>query len=122
MSLLKKREKTSVDRRKSLDGIPVLDPEIRVAPKTERTVSLKIRIRRGTGLLDRFRPPVMDKSYELDEFGTFVVQQMDGKRTVLSIIGAFQTHFRMSRREAELGVVAFIKMLMQRGLAHVGIK
>jgi len=122
MSLLKRREKTSVDRRQSLAGIPALDPEVQIAPRDGTTVFLKTKIRRGDGFLDRFRPPVMDKSYELDEFGTFVVQQMDGKRSVMLIIDAFQGRFGMSRREAELGVVAFIKMLMHRGLAHVGIK
>jgi hypothetical protein len=41
---------------------------------------------------------------------------------VLEIINRFEEQFRMSRRESELGVVAFIKMLMQRRVISVVVK
>lgn len=80
---------------------------------------LKRKILRGAGFLERFRPPVTEKSFELDEFGAFVVGQIDGKKTVLDIIGTFQERFKMSRRESELGVVAFMKILLKRTLVVI---
>lgn len=121
MELLKSRKRTQVDRRESLAGIPYLN-ESAVIERSEGTpMALKLVIRRGNGFLDRFRPPAMERRYELDEFGAFVVQKIDGKKTVLDLINAFEDRFKMSHRESELGVVAFIKILMKRNLLAVGI-
>lgn len=73
-------------------------------------------------MINRLRPPVTTRSYELDEFGTFVVRHMDRKNTVHDIIKAFSKHFNLTLRESEMGVVAFIKMLMKREMVSVGIR
>lgn len=121
MSLFAKREKGSIDRRRSLAGVPVLPESLVVEALTDKTVVLRMQVGRSDSFLDRFRPAVQEKRYELDEFGTFVVGQIDNRRTVLDIVNAFERRFRMSRREAELGVVAFFKILMKRQLVAVAI-
>ncbi len=121
MGLLKSRKNTQVDRRESLAGIPYVN-EFAVIERTEgQAMALKLVVHRGNGFLDRFRPPAMERRYELDEFGAFVIEEIDGKKTVLDLINAFEQRFKMSHRESELGVVAFIKMLMKRNLLAVGI-
>ena len=109
----------SIDRRKSLAGVPVLHDGVKVAPKTGGGLTLKTKIMRGPGFFERFRPAVMEKSYELDAFGEFVVGEIDGSKSVLGIVDAFQERFKMSRRESELGVVAFLKILLQRNLLSI---
>lgn len=123
MSLLKKRTRAQdVDRRKSLAGIPMIHDNVIVAPRSKDTVALRKKVHRGPGMIERLRPPVMTRSYDLDEFGTFVVREMDKKNTVHDIIRKFSAHFNMTLRESEMGVVAFIKMLMKRDMVSVGIK
>lgn len=90
--------------------------------KPDGTMALKVKIGRGAGFLERFRPAVTERTYELDRFGRFVVDEIDGKRNVLGIIDAFQEKFRMSRRESELGVVAFLKILLKRNLIAIVAK
>jgi len=123
MSFFWQREKASLDRRQSLAGVPLLNPGVELNQTADGKASLKaVRTRGAPSWMDRFRPRVDRRDYELDEFGTFVVEQMDGRRSVLEIINRFQDTFGMSRRESELGVVAFVKMLMQRSLLSVGLR
>lgn len=121
MGLLKSRKTTQIDRRASLSGIPFLNESVVIERIDGIPMALKRVIHRGNGFLERFRPPVMERRYELDEFGAFVVHRIDGKKSVLDLINAFEDRFKMSHRESELGVVAFIKMLMKRNLLAVGI-
>ena len=95
---------------------------VSIEHRDDGKAALKIRIPRGHGFLDRFRPPVVERTYELDDFGAFVVAQIDGRRDVMEIIRAFERRFKVNHREAELSIVAFLKMLMQRGIVSVGIR
>ncbi len=122
MTMLKQRDGGRIDKRESLAGIPALNPDVTLHEPEGKPAFVASKLRRGTGFLERFRPPVMNKRYELDEFGAFVVRHVDGQRSVLEIIHLFHERFGMSRREAELGVVAFVKILMQRGLISVFAK
>ena len=84
------------------------------------TLAINMKIANsGTGFLDRFRPPVMEKRHTLDELGSFVVGRIDGRRNVKCIIDDFVERYRVNRREAELSVVAFLKMLMHRHIVSI---
>ncbi len=124
MSLFWQRERENVDRRRSLESVPVFNEGVSIdAPDANpRGAVLRVPFHSAPGWMDRFRPKMDSRRYELDEFGAFVVRLVNGKRTVLDIIDRFQREFGMSRRESELGVVAFIKMLMRRRLVSVGLK
>ncbi len=123
MSFFWQRDKVNIDRRQSLAGVPVLNEGVELDQTVDGKVFLQaVQTRAKSGWMDRFRPRVDRRRYELDEFGRFVVALMDGQTTVLDIINRFQGRFGMSRRESELGVVAFVKMLMQRSLLSVGIR
>jgi len=64
----------------------------------------------------------MERHIKLDELGTFVIGQIDGKKTVRKIINAFAKHYKLNRRESELSCVAFIKSLTTRNVISVVIK
>jgi len=122
MNLLKRRMRGSIDRRRSLAGTAHLHPNVKVLKSPDGKIALKMRIERGAGFLELFRPAATERKYELDEFGAFVVRQIQKRKKVLEIIQAFERQFRMSHRESELGVVAFIKMLMKRNILSVAIE
>lgn len=122
MALLRKREKSSIDRRRSLAGIAILHDDVEVIEADGGNITLKMQVRRGYGFFERFRPPVTERKYELDEFGTFVVREVRKRKKVLAIVGAFERQFRMSHRESELGVVAFLKILMKRDILSVVVE
>ncbi len=121
MSLFWQREKRNIDRRQSLEAVPVLNRDVETQPQDDDTMVLRVTFTPQSGWLDRFRPRVESRRYELDAFGAFVLRQIDGQRTVIEIVNRFEQAFGMSRRESELGVVAFIKMLIKRGLLAVGL-
>ncbi|MBM4164465.1 MAG: PqqD family protein [Lentisphaerae bacterium] len=122
MSLFWKRERPNVDRRQALASVPALNEHVCVETLPDGRMFLRARLQRGGGgFLDRFRPRVDERRYELDAFGAAVVRRIDRKCRVLDIIEGFHQEFRMSRRESEMGVVAFLKILMQRRLITVRI-
>ena len=109
-------------RRQSLEGIPVLNDGVTVDGREPDRLVLTIRVRRGTGYLSRFQPPVMERTVKLDELGSFVFRQVDGRRNARDIVGQFVKRYRTNRREAELSTVAFLKSLVARGALSIVIK
>lgn len=122
MPILNRQEKEGIDRRRSLDGVPILNPGVTIDTGDGGKMYVRMKIGRGPSFFDRFRPAVMEKKYELDDFGAFVAGRVDGNRTVAEIITDFEKRFKMSRRESEFGVVAFMKTLMKRGVLSVVIR
>lgn len=108
-------------RRQSLEGVPVLNEGVTVDGREPNRIVLTIRIRRGTGYLARFQPPVMERTVKLDELGSFVLRQVDNRRNVREIVEQFVMRYRTNRREAELSTVAFLKSLAARGVISIVI-
>jgi len=106
-------------RRELLESRPMMSAEARELAADGDQTTIIVIVKSGKGFLSRFRPPIMEKRYQLDVFGTFVLRQIDAKRTVLDIVDSFKKRFKLSRRESELGVVAFLKMLHQRRVIGV---
>jgi hypothetical protein len=63
------------------------------------------------------REPAAAKVIELDEVGTFVWEQIDGKRSIEAISSALQARHKLHRAEAEASLIAFFELLLQRRLA-----
>ena len=70
----------------------------------------------------RFMPPILERTVKLDELGAFVFRLIDGQRTVLQIVEAFQQRYKANRREAELSTVEFLRSLAQRRVISIAIK
>lgn len=115
------RKRKPLDRKRSLDGIPVVNPGVH-AEHDEHRIILKVRRLRGTGILARFQPPVLEQRVKLDELGSFVYGLIDGKRTAREIIGAFERRYQVNRREAELSCAEFLKALARRNAISIVIE
>lgn len=55
------------------------------------------------------------KKLQLDQMGSFVWLEIDGKKTVREIIRHFADEYQVTVQEAEQAVTAFLKTLGQRG-------
>jgi len=122
MSLFSRTKQKPLDRRRSLTGVPVMNENVTIEPADGDNLILTVKLQRGRGLLARFQPAVMTRRVKLDQLGSFVVRQIDGKRSVLEIIDLFVERYKTNRREAELSVVSFLKSLIERHVVSVAIK
>lgn len=116
------KKQPPIDRRRSLAGIPVLNPGVAVEEAEDGLLVAKVKLKRGTGFFARFQPAVMERNVELDELGSFVLGEINGKRTTRDIVNAFAKRYSVNRREAELSCVAFLRSLAQRRVISVAIK
>lgn len=112
----------TLDRRQSLDAIPVLNGGIAAEARPGGLIDLVIRGPRPRGLLARFMPPILEKRFKLDELGSFVFAQIDGTRTVEQIMEAFTARYKLNRRETEISVAAFLRTLGERKIVSLVIK
>lgn len=111
-----------IDRRESLEGVPVVHNGVTVSAEKLGRVTLDIKIPRGRGLLARFQPPIMERRIKLDELGSYVFRLIDNKKSTREIIEMFMARYRTNRREATLSVVAFLKSLVTRGVISIMIR
>jgi hypothetical protein len=114
-----------------MKAAPASDPEA-LAPQLAETVE---RHRTDAGVL-RLRGPEFRRRHlhrlvawmvrapprvevELDDIGTFVVERMDGQRSLRELADELAAHLKLSRREAEAALAQFVSALMRRGLARL---
>jgi hypothetical protein len=64
----------------------------------------------------------LEKSFDLDELGAFVWNAIDGKRSVESLIRHFAEAHRVTLREADVAVIAFLKTLTERNLVALAVE
>tara|TARA_B100000949_G_C14249445_1_gene437391 strand:- start:731 stop:1111 length:381 start_codon:yes stop_codon:yes gene_type:complete len=122
MGIFSKRKPPVIDRRQSLASVPVRNESVTVVePEEDGPTIVKVKLSRGLYFLDRFRPPIMEQRYELDELGAYTFNSVDGEKTVRDIVDKFIEDYGLNRREAELSVVSFLKMLMQRQIISIVI-
>ena len=56
------------------------------------------------------------KTIELDEFGAAVWEKCDGRHSVEQLVNFTSSAYKLNRRQAEVSVVSFMRMLAQRRL------
>jgi hypothetical protein len=112
----------TLDRRQSLQGVPVLNPGVTWKERTDGSLVVSIKVGRSPGVLGLFQPKMSEKRIELDVLGSFVLMQIDGEKTALQITEAFVARFKVHRREAELCIVSFLKSLLKRCIISIAIR
>lgn len=117
-----RKKPPTLDRETSLRAVPVLNPGVEIIDREDGGVCLRVRIpRQSTGWMARFLPPVFERNIQLDELGSFVVRQIDGRRTTRDIIDAFTAQYRLNRREAELSCTRFLRSLAERRAVSIAV-
>lgn len=109
------RKTAGPDRSVLLAAVPVRNELITETRSDRGALRLKAPLRQ-TLLGKMFGASARDKSFELDELGAWVWSRIDGRRDVERIIKEFSQAQRVNLREAEVAVLAFLRMLLQRGI------
>lgn len=63
-----------------------------------------------------FLSPAGDEIHSLDEVGTFIWQQIDGRRTIADILAALLAEYEVEEDEARADLAAFVEELAGRQL------
>jgi hypothetical protein len=119
-----KHDASAPSRRESLDGVAVVGADVRLVRDAGRTLLVRTPPPRPPPRAfpaSWFRLSLPEKRFALDDLGTEVFGLIDGRRSVRQIAEAFATRHGVNRREAQLSVAAFLRLLMQRGLVAVAV-
>ena len=117
------RRQKPLSREQSLASVPLRNEAI----KAERTDTGDVRLlipRRETWwvrTLSRFFYVPTNHKITLDEIGSFVWDQCDGKTNVRQIIQALCKHYKLHRKEAEVSVVAYLRTLAKKRLIGIAV-
>jgi len=117
-----KRRKQTVSREQSLTSIPVHNQVIREECGTDGCVTLLVPVRR-TGVVKMLgkilNVPETDRRVSLDKLGSYVWRMCDGQTTVRDLIERFSRKYKLDRKEAEVSMVAYLRMLAKRRLVGI---
>jgi hypothetical protein len=64
----------------------------------------------------------LEKRLQLDEIGTLIWQISDGHTSVIEMIDLLCKRYQLHRKEAEKSLLAFLRMLGERGLIAMELK
>ncbi|HUS58241.1 MAG TPA: PqqD family protein [Planctomycetota bacterium] len=121
MAFLKKRP--PLTREQSLKSVPVKNPHL-VETRTETGEVILYLPRREVWwvkALSKILYIPKGRKLALDELGTNVWDLIDGKSNVGQLISRFAEKYRLSKREAELSIVAYLRMLAKRGIIGIAV-
>ena len=120
----KKEPGPRISRQDALRVYPTRNPNLEwemdqeegvVAARLKRPHDLRSRVVGGFLMLPDAR------TLKLDEVGTFVWDLCDGKHTVADIVGKMAEQYKLSRREVEVSLTEFLRMLAKRGMIVVAV-
>ncbi len=122
MKLGKRKGTTTIDRAKLLSLKPKPSSNVKWEVYDTGEVAIiierKYRGRLGEILATIFMQPKTRKIV-LDEIGSYVWKLLDGKTSIREMIIKISEKFKMSKREAEVSLIAFLSDLEKRGAITV---
>lgn len=117
------RRQAPLTREESLASVPVRN----AAVVTRRTDAgeIEITIPRLEALWVRVLARVFyvpkARKLVLDELGTYVWERCDGSTTVKDLVAGFSERYKLGRREAEVSLTEYLKLLAKRGLIGIAV-
>ena len=111
-----------LSREASLDSIPLRNPGIKADRNEDGTVLLRLPPSPNWWarmVMKLLRVGDVERNVSLDELGSFVWDECDGKTTVRDLIRRFAERFKLNRKEAEVSIAQFLRMLAKRGFMGI---
>jgi len=118
-----RRKHPPLTREQSLDSVPVRNSHVTETRTESGEVTLYLA-RRDTwwvAALSKIFYIPKGRRLALDELGTSVWDMIDGKTDVKQLIARFAGTYRLSKREAELSIVAYLRLLARRGVIGIAV-
>lgn len=115
---LKKPEAPPISREQAMRALPVRNPSLQWRETDDGNIVVTLPRRSDlTGKLLAWVFFVPEsKPISLDDVGTFVWSRCDGEHSMRDIVTALCAEYKMGRRETELSLIEFMKMLGKRGM------
>lgn len=99
---------------------PVRNPAVEWERDEKGEVVLTVKLAPSKpGLFSGFVKGPGEKKYVLDEVGSYVWELLDGERTIGDVAELLAQHFKLHRREAQASLLAYLRMLAERGLVRL---
>jgi len=120
----KRAGQRSITREQALGARPVRNPELGVDRNDAGEVELK-RPRRRTwwvNLLAKVGTVPEYQTLTLDKVGSAVWDLCDGEHTVRELIEQLAEEHQLSRKEAEVSMVTYLRQLAQRGIIALAVE
>ncbi len=113
-------KKPRLSAEEALDAKPMRLVEAEMQPLPDNGGMLKVQVRQPKWGRTIFRlPEHATKSYEFDNIGVFVWENIDGKTSVQQIIKRLANRYDLNLREAQVPTLKFLEMLIKKGLVGV---
>jgi len=122
--LFRKNRANPLTREQSLRCVPVRNEHVEEQRSDSGEVTLYLPRREVwwvNALAKIFYIPKKGRGIMLDELGTSVWDMIDGQTNVKQVIERFASAYRLSKREAELSIVAHLRNLAKRGLIGIAV-
>ena len=115
--------RTALTRQDALRVFPLRNPELEWSLDEEGLVVAVLK--RRDDLKTRVVAGVLDipesRQVRLDEVGSFVWERSDGEHSVSDIADEMMDHYRLGRREVEVSLGEFLRLLARRGMIAVAV-
>lgn len=122
--LFGKNRTNPLTREQSLRCVPVRNEHVEEKRLDSGEVTLYLPRREVwwvNALAKIFYIPKKGRGIMLDELGTSMWDMIDGRTNVKQVIERFASTYRLSKREAELSIVAHLRNLAKRGLIGIAV-
>jgi len=118
-----RKKSKPLTREQSLEAVPIKNEHVQETQTDSGEITLFVPVRRVWWIraMSKVLHVPQGRRIALDELGSNVWKFIDGKANVGTIIKRFGEQYKLSRREAELSVVAYMKTLMKRGLIGMAV-
>jgi hypothetical protein len=118
-----KRPQPLLTREQALDAVCVRNPSLQWRETEAGEVVVRLERRadaRGRLLRVMFYVPE-SRDITLDEVGSRVWGLCDGERSVADIVAELVREYKLNKREAEVSVTEYLRMLGQRGMVAFAV-
>jgi len=116
------RRRPRLNKQRALAALPVRNQAVEWRAEQERTVLVLRRREDWVGrLLSLLFVVPRERKVELDGVGSYVWQQCDGRHTVSDLIQALARKYKLDRKEAEVSLTNFLRLLGKRKLIAIAV-
>jgi len=124
MGIFRRKSAPRITREQVMNTRPIRNPAIEVTHAENGEVSLKLPRRRvwWINLLARLGGVPEYRILTLDRVGSSVWELCDGEHTVRDLISLLASEHKLSRKEAELSMVSYLRQLAQRGVVALAVE
>ena len=84
-------------------------------------ITIEVRPSRASKWVLRL-PETVERKFELDPFGVYIIDHSDGQKTVRFIIKKLAKRYQLDPVEAEQAVVTFIQILVRKGVLSLVVQ